>query len=57
MCVVDEMHMHVQSVMRVVILVTDMRKGQECYFVPRGCLSKGVGHVATRDEVKEGPGR
>lgn len=52
-----EIHAHVQSVMRVVILLADMRKGQECHFVPRGCLSKGVGCVATGDEVKESPGR
>lgn len=48
---------HVQSVMRVVILLADMHKGQECHFVPRGCLSKGVGQVATGDEVRESPGR
>lgn len=52
-----EMHTRVQSVMRLVILLADMRKGQECHFVPRGCLSKRVGHVATGDEVKESPGR
>lgn len=58
-CVVvcDCTHARVQSVMRVVILLADMRKGQECHFVPRGCLSKGVGHVATGDEVKKSPGR
>lgn len=52
-----EMHMCLQSGMCVFILLADMRKGQECHFVLRGCLLKGAGDVATENEVKESPGR
>lgn len=52
-----ETHTHLHSIMRVVILLANTHKGQECHFVPHGCLLKVVRYVATGGEVKDNPGR
>lgn len=50
-------HTHTKSVMCVVFLLANMRKGQKCHLVSHGCLLKVARYVTTGDKVKEDPGR